>query len=165
MDESRCSNRSSQTTKARVGPVEYWVVRILPPILLLVAAGCVGFGIHANRNMGPPRDEFVRQTTAAWSEVSSPEEAEARIPGCGTIRYSNGEWVTGVGADGHSWKRAKDTFVCRDSRGRVKAYVGHVCGPDWMPRAFPTYRSDFRSLEDFYAYLKEAGFEEYSTGC
>ena len=150
--------------EARVGRLEYWVVRILPPTLLLVAAACVGFGIRANKNAGPPRDEFVRQTTALLSEVSSPEEAEARVPGCGTIRYPNGEWVIGVGVDGHSWKRAKNTFVCRDSSGRVQAFVGHVCGPNWMPAAFPTHRSDFRSLNDFYEYLQESGLKEYTIG-
>jgi len=150
--------------EARVGRLEYWVVRILPPTLLLVAAACVGFGIHANKNAGPPRDEFVRRTMVALSGIGSPEDAETRVPGCGAIRYPNGEWVVGVGVDGHSWKRAKNTLVCRDSRGQVNAFVGHVCGPKWMPAAFPTHRSDFRSLEDFYAYLKESGFEEYKPG-
>ena len=129
-------------------------------VVVGVLAG-VGFGIWSDRDMGPPRDELVRRLTADLSVVATPEEAEAVIPGCGTVRLPSGEWVTGVGVNGHSWKRAKDTLVVRDSRGQVRAFVGHVCGPRWMPGYFPPNHPDFPNLDAFYAFLTETGFTEY----
>jgi hypothetical protein len=148
--------------EARVGPAEYWAARITPLALLVMFAGCVGFGIWNDRYLGPPRDEFVRTNAAILTEVSSPEEAESRIKNCGTLRFPNGDWVTGVGVNSHSSKRAKDTMVVRDSRGQVKAYVGHYCGPNWMPGYFPENHPDFSTLDKVYAFLPEWGFKEYS---
>src|SRR5687767_12570935 len=108
-----------------------WGLIVVVVTVALLAA--VWFAVWAERDLGPPRDELVSRLTTELGAVSSAEEAEAAVPGCGTVRFPSGEWVTGVGVDSHSWKRAKGTLVVRDSRGRVRAFVGHVCGPHWMP--------------------------------
>jgi hypothetical protein len=104
----------------------------------------------------------VRETSSTLQAVTTPEEAEGAINRCGTVHFPNGEWVTGVGIDSHSWRRAKDTLAVRDSRGQVKVFVGHVCGPTWMPNYFPKDHPDFTTLEAFYAFLTEWGFKPYT---
>jgi hypothetical protein len=148
--------------KARVGRVEWWVSRIGPIVCLALAGGCIWFARYSDRARGLPRDEEVRRLTTALESCPDPECAKASIEHCGTVRFPNGEWVNGVGIDSHSWKRAKDTLVVRDSRGRIRAFVGHVCGPEWMPRYFPENHPSFQSLKDFYAFLTEWGFTEYT---
>jgi hypothetical protein len=132
----------------------------------LLLTTLVGLGIWyqvwMNKARGPSRDQFVREMSAVLANVSSPEDAEARIENCGTLRFPDGEWLTGVGVDGHSWKRAKDTMVVLDSRGQVKAYVGHYCGSNWMPRYFPLNHPDFSTLDKVYAFFEDWGFREYS---
>jgi hypothetical protein len=125
---------------------------------VVVVLGCVGAIVRvAPESGGPTRDEFVRESSSILQAVSSPQEAEGAIKRCGTVYFPNGEWVTGVGIDSHSWRRAKDTLVVRDSRGQVRAFVGHVCGPNWMPRYFPPNHPSFMTLEAFYAFLAEWG--------
>ena len=124
----------------------------------LVVIGCVAAVAFVTAEWGgPPRDQFVRETSEILQAVSSPEEAENAIKRCGTVHFPNGEWVTGIGIDGHSQRRAKNTLVVRDSRGQVKAFVGHVCGPNWMPRYFPPNHPSFSTLEAFYVFLTEWG--------
>jgi hypothetical protein len=128
--------------------------------VLLVAAVVFAAAGLWGRYVGPPREKFVRDVGAALEGVRSPEEAEQAIPRCGTLRFPNGEWVCGIGIDGHSMKQAKDTLVVRDSRGQVRAFVGHVCGPTYMPGYFQTVPY-VKSLDDFYAHLQELGRTEY----
>jgi len=129
----------------------------------IAVLGCAGVVLwRVSEWRGPTQDEFVRQTSVALEATNSAEEAEATIADCGTVRFPSGEWVTGVGVNSHSSKRAKGTLVLRDSRGQVKSFVGHVCGRRWMPGYFPTNHRDFTNLEAFYAFLKEWGFEPYA---
>ena len=132
---------------------------VVAVLVLLLAA--VWFGVWADRYRGPPREELVRRLIADLGVAATPEDAEAAIPECGTVRFPSGEWVTGVGVNSHSGKRAKDTLVVRDSRGRVRAFVGHVCGPTWMPQYFPVNSPSFPDLAAFDAFLTEQGFTEY----
>jgi hypothetical protein len=125
--------------------------------------GCAGLVLWlVSEWRGPTQDEFIRQTSAALETATSAEEAEATIADCGTVRLPSGEWVTGVGVNSHSSKRAKGTLVLRDSRGQVKSFVGHVCGPRWMPGYFPTNHRDFLNLDAFYAMLTVMNFQPYT---
>jgi hypothetical protein len=145
------------TRATRAKKLEWWVVRIFPVSMI---AGVVFVAVWIIRYQGPSRDEFVRQTVSLFEIAASPADAESRVENAGTLRLLSGEWVTGVGVDSHSWKSAKDTFVVKDSRGRVKVFVGHYCGPNWMPRYFggdyPTFCPD---LDAFYLFLAEWGFK------
>lgn len=110
---------------------------------------------------GPSRDDFVHQTKASLESITTPEEAEATLKGCGTVRFPNGEWVTGVGVDSHSYRAARDTLMLRDSRGQVKVYVGHVCGPNYVSTYYTTV-PNLKNLDDFYAHVAEQSLKESS---
>jgi hypothetical protein len=141
----------------QVSKLEWWVVRILPVAMI---AGLAIVAAWVIRNRGPSRNEFVRQTVSSFESANSPEDAESRIENAGTLRLLSGEWVTGVGVDGHSWKPAKDTLVVKDSRGQVKVFVGHYCGLNWMPRYFGgDYPKFCPDLDAFYTFLADWGFK------
>jgi hypothetical protein len=140
-----------------------------PKLFAAVVIGwvIVGLSIWAwvDWKRGLPRDEEISRLKAILNDITTPEEAEAKIEGCITRRFPNNEWVTGIGIDGHSWRRAANTLVVRDSRGQVKAFVGaHICGPRWMENG--PYHDQYlklESLDDFYNCLAKLDFREYSS--
>jgi hypothetical protein len=130
--------------------------------VLLLASCCGGlFGFRAllHHGIGPPREAEVRRLWVALEALPGPEGVQETLNEADGKRFRNGEWVVGVGIDSHSWAKARDTVVVRDSRGRLRAFVGgHVCGPHWLGQ------SDFlraSSLEDFDMKLANQGFVEY----
>jgi hypothetical protein len=130
--------------------------------VLAVGGGAAAWW-ESNREWGPTRDEFVRDLTPRLAAVESPDEADATIQNCSSLRFPNGEWVAGAGVDGHSRARARDTLVVRDSRGRVRAFAGgHVCGPRWIANKLRLDWTRYRSLADFYEGLALAGFVPYA---
>ncbi len=137
--------------------------RIVPIGLLITFGGAATcFMVWADYDRGLPRDQFVRKTVSQLQGATSPAEIESRVKGAGTLRLKSGEWVTGIGVDSHSWKRAKDTLVLQDSRGKVSVFIGHMCGPTWMPRYFGGDFPEFcPDLDAFYTFLSDWGCKPY----
>ena len=122
----------------------------------LVGAGIVGLWVYVDRSRGLPRDPEIRRLADALAAAPTPEDAEGSVEDCVAIRFSNGEWVCCVGINSHSWKRARDTIVVRDSRGQRRVFIGHVCGPRFMDG----YARPQLSLDGFYSELATGGFTE-----
>jgi hypothetical protein len=76
-------------------------------------------------------------------------------------RFENGEWVLGVSRDSHGWMskyRGGGTVVVKDSRGQLRCFFGHVCGPG----GHEYYMTQARSLDSFYqTLLDHNAFTEY----
>lgn len=65
-------------------------------------------------------------------------------------RFPNGEWIVGIGQSSHnSWAilRGGGTLVVKDSRGQVRAFFGHICGPAGFQWTVQTATN----LDEFYS--------------
>src|SRR5689334_5621079 len=65
-----------------------------------------------------------------FQEVADPDAARS-CPGVVSKRFADGEWVFGVCDDSHM-NPDGGTIVLKDSRGRLRVFFGHVCGPDFL---------------------------------
>lgn len=69
---------------------------------------------------------------AILEPIPDPEAGRGCDPEFSFRRFPNGEWVMGVARDSHaplSLYLGGGTVVLKDSRGRVRCFLGHVCGP------------------------------------
>ncbi|MBP3958561.1 hypothetical protein J8F10_25205 [Gemmata sp. G18] len=167
-----------------------WLNRQSPlRLLLLVAgvgclscAGCVGISIlpslYQYAFQLTPEDREYRRTRRAISpdglpsvgrrlktemeSIPDPDTALQLHPDWDTLRFPNGEWVFGHGISSHDHLRlGSGTQVVKDSRGHVRIFFGHVCGPNGGIGAFHG-ASSAKSLDDFYRQLSEPfGFHEW----
>lgn len=116
--------------------------------LLLLPFGCYGlwWSVSVSNNRGSP--ELAAEWRDALLAAAGPDEAAAADPDIVVLRFPNGEWVFGKSQDSHGiWRRGGGTLVVRDSRGRVRAFFGHMCGPRYLAFEFG---SDYPSLDAFY---------------
>jgi hypothetical protein len=92
-------------------------------------------------------------------DLDSARQAVPAIPG---RRFDNGEWAFGFCQDSHRQLRftsSGGTLVVKDSRGAVRAFFGHVCGPQFLQDQLDRAKS----LDDFYdRCLPEWKFVEYT---
>jgi hypothetical protein len=89
----------------------------------------------------------ARRLKAEMEPIPDPEIAVQLHPDWAAVRFPNGEWVFGHGVNSHGFSVGHGTLVLKDSRGRVRIFFGHVCGPnagmDWG-------RTDlYKSLDQF----------------
>jgi hypothetical protein len=139
-------------------------------IILWVLIGCAGllmlpcgffglwFALEAGSSNGSP--ELAAEWRAALLAAPGPDEAAAADPDVVVLRFPNGEWAFGKSQDSHgTWRRGGGTLVVRDSRSRVRAFFGHVCGPHYMQWGFGR---DHPSLDAFYDRVVESGYVEYT---
>ncbi len=98
--------------------------------LIAMAGGCcspssgpagMGAGSVAHANVWRER----------FQQVGDPDAARKAFAGIVAKRFSGGEWVFGVSEDSHASPEG-GTIVLKDSRGRVRAFFGHVCGPRYL---------------------------------
>ncbi len=128
--------------------------------LLLLPCGFYGFwwAVSAGSNRGSPA--LAAKWRAALLAASGPDAAAAADPDVVVLRFPNGEWVFGKSQDSHGvWRRGGGTLVVRDSRGRVRAFFGHMCGSRYMAWAFGT---DNPSLDAFYDRVVRDGKVEHT---
>jgi hypothetical protein len=127
-------------------------------LMLLIAV--ISLGLLAVRALksGP---EFGRGSTeraakwkAVFEELTDPERVKTKYPFAAIKRFDDGSWIFGVGEDSH---RDPDggTIVVKDSGGAVRAFFGHVCGPDMLQDEF----SHSSSLAEFYSLLSQTQFK------
>lgn len=128
-------------------------------LLLLLPCGFYGlwFAVSVGSDDGSPR--LAAEWRAALEAAPGPDEAAAADPDVVVLRFPTGEWVFGKSQDSHGiWRRGGGTLVVRDSRGRVRAFFGHMCGPRYMADAFGTANP---SLDAFYRRVVEDRKVEY----
>jgi hypothetical protein len=93
--------------------------------------------------------------------IPDPEAGEGADPGYAAKRFKDGGWVLGIGRDSHgilSKYRGGGTMVVKDSRGRVRCYFGHVCGP----RGLRAFMVEAQSPDEFHGRMTEYfGCTEY----
>ena len=96
-----------------------------------------------------------RRLKAEMEGIPNPDSALLRNPDWFAIRCLNGEWVFGHGINSHGLGPGHGTLVVKDSRGRIRIYFGHVCGPnaglEWLAST-----RELRSVDSFYNMLSES---------
>jgi hypothetical protein len=101
-----------------------------------------------NYNNNGSLEEAVKLRTIIES-INSPETGAGCDPDYDFKKFNNGEWVAGIGRDSHAlWSknRVGGTVVLKDSRGQVRFFAGHVCGP----RGQFNVAYGVASLDEFY---------------
>lgn len=141
--------------------------RQIVPWILTGLAGCVllgGCGLYAIWLTLATNDRGSPELAMEWRTIllasPGPEEAVAADPEVVVLRFPNGEWVFGKSQNSHGcWRRGGGTLVVRDSRGRVRAFFGHICGSRYMQDAFGR---DNPSLDAFYKRVLQDNKMEYT---
>ncbi len=137
-----------------------WVkLGIVLVIFTLFGTGVVYMRLGMKTSMGHGSMSAAVKLRPEVESLPAPEERffnrKAETFG---IRFTNGEWVTGVAKDSHAlysdWYGG-GTVVVKDSRGRVRCFFGHVCGSMGCLGA-----TDFDSLDVFDATLAQSKFDE-----
>ena len=101
-------------------------------LICSILAGLVGLVFYllvptdySDRARGSPK--YAADWRATLDAFPDPEAAQAAHPEVVAKRFPNGEWAFGVDRDSHQY-RDGGTVVIKDSKGRVRAFFGHVCG-------------------------------------
>ncbi len=105
-------------------------------------------------NTGSP--ELAREWAAILDGLPDPEvaqQANGRIWG---KRFPNEEWLFGLAQDSHGAPRIGGTVVIKDSRGGMRAFAGHVCGPHYVQYTIERVGT----LDEFYEQLQQLRFTE-----
>jgi hypothetical protein len=122
---------------------------MLTAMLINLAAGV--------NNSGSP------ELAAEWQAVLTPltptaSELHKDPPDLEFVTFPNGEWIIGFAQNSHGISvRGGGTLVVKDSRGNVRAFFGHVCGPHYLR----TFFCETPDLDGFYARLKRLEFTEH----
>jgi hypothetical protein len=107
------------------------------------------------KDSGSPR--LAKEWKSKLEEFTSLEEAKQKDPEIQGQLFRNGEWVFGYARDSHNrWHRGGGTLVLKDSRGNVRVYFGHVCGP----HPYVLNNPYVNSLDAFYKDLPQWEFKE-----
>jgi len=105
------------------------LVLLLALPLWFCAVGFTLIGLlTASNNDGSP--ELAREwqlRLESFADLNDAQRKDANVQG---KRFPNGDWIFGLCRDSHGLlHRGGGTIVVRDSRGAVRAFFGHVCGP------------------------------------
>jgi hypothetical protein len=124
-----------------------WVIGLSVPLILLVCYGLLHLYFNSEGGTGS-MSEAVK-LRAILEPIASPEDGVGCHPEYVSKRFSNGEWLLAIGRDSHgplSRYTGGGTFVMKDSRGRLRCFLGHVCGAGGPGLI---YLSELGSLDDF----------------
>ena len=125
-----------------------WILIGLVGTVVLACVGFFGFWMAAAGGSDRGSPELAAEWRAALLAVPGPDEAAAVDADIVVLRFPNGEWAFGKSQSSHGmWLRGGGTLVVRDSRGQVRAFFGHMCGPRYMEWAFGDRNP---SLDAFY---------------
>jgi hypothetical protein len=127
-------------------------------LMMLMAVIAVGLlairTINSRPELGRGSAEHAAKWQAIFEDLSDPELVKTRYPFAAAKRYADGSWIFGVSYDSHG-ARDGGTIVVKDSTGKVRAFFGHVCGPDLLQDEVT--RSS--SLAEFYSNLSQSQFK------
>jgi hypothetical protein len=125
----------------------------------LSAIPCGFFGLWAAASGGSDKGSpaLAAEWKADLSQYRTPEEAQAKNKDVIVVRFDDGAWVFGRCQSSHGvWKRGGGTVVVKDSKGRVRAFFGHVCGEGALGARWERY-----SLATYYHETLSTGFVEH----
>jgi hypothetical protein len=130
-------------------------------IVLVVLSTFALYFFYVSTTGGEGSLAEAERLRAVVESIPTPEDGQGIDRDYAAKRFANGEWVLGVGRDSHGWMsryHGGGTVVVKDSRGQLRCFFGHVCGP----AAHQDYWYNSRSLDDFYRNLTEGtSFTEY----
>jgi hypothetical protein len=123
--------------------------------MMLMAVIALGLLAMRALNSGPQLGRGSVETAVKWQAIfenlADPELVKMRYPFAATKRYADGSWIFGVSEDSHAG-RDGGTIVVKDSSGKVRAFFGHVCGPDMLQDMV----TQSGSLVEFYYSLSQS---------
>jgi hypothetical protein len=131
--------------------------------MLLTAVIAVGLlairALNSGPELGLGSPEHAAKWKAIFEDLSDPELVKTRYPFAATKQYAEGIWIFGVSEDSHAG-RDGGTIIVKDSSGQVRAFFGHVCGPDMLQDVV----SRSSSPAEFYSILSRSTlkFAEYA---
>jgi hypothetical protein len=123
-------------------------------LAFVLFSGCGGFLYLAlgMNNEGSPA--LAQEWKTALQEFNDLEDAKHHDQSVQGRVFPDGEWVLGKCRNSHGlFERGGGTLVVKDSRGAIRAFFGHVCGPDFLK----DQSAAAKSLDDFYRRLTESG--------
>ncbi|WP_020470875.1 hypothetical protein [Zavarzinella formosa] len=134
------------------------------PLVIACIAGlsfcgffCLFVAASGGSDRGSP--QLAAEWRAALLAAAGPDEAAALDRDVVVLRFANGEWAFGKSQSSHGmWLRGGGTMVIRDSKGQVRAFFGHVCGPRYLEWAHGYF---LPSLDAFYEKTLEQGMVEH----
>src|SRR5262245_21034291 len=137
-----------------------WLLAALAGSVLLACGGFFVLWAAASGGSDRGSPELAAEWRAALLAAPGPDEAAAADPDVVVLRFPNGEWAFGKSQSSHGmWRRGGGTLVIRDSRGRVRAFFGHICGQRYVEWAFGTANE---TLDAFYDdVLKDVNTEHH----
>jgi hypothetical protein len=123
--------------------------------MLLIAVIALGLlaarWLNSEPEMGRGSTEHAAKWKGIFEPLSDPEVVKTRYPFAATKRYADGSWIFGVSYDSHAGLDG-GTVILKESGGKVRAFFGHVCGPDML--ADVVSRSS--SLAEFHYILSQS---------
>jgi hypothetical protein len=139
MDEGQIQPDVRKPRTSRAAKVVLLVVCTVVGVFLLLPAP----GID---NSGSP--ELALQWKAVLEPLPDPERAKQAERAVQGRRFENGEWAFGLCRNSHHAYKGKGggTLVVKDSRGDVRVFFGHVCGPRFLEAQL----EQAASLDDLY---------------
>jgi hypothetical protein len=121
----------------------------------IIALGLLAIrALNSGPDLGRGSPEHAAKWKAVLESVSNPELVKTRYPFAATKRYADGSWICGLSEDSHAG-RDGGTIVVKDSTGNVRAFFGHVCGPDMLQEVI----SRSNSLAEFYYTVSTSQFK------
>jgi hypothetical protein len=116
--------------EAGLSQVPIWRKPVL--VVLIVAPSVVAlfFLLVASTGTGSP--EGATRLWALVAPIPDPESGQGCDPEYGYKWFPNGEWVLGISRDSHGILckfNGGGTVVFKDSRGQIRCFFGHICGP------------------------------------
>ena len=101
--------------------------------------------------MGKGSRSLADKWMKEFAGISSLEQAERASPAIATRRLPSGEWLMWRSLNSHGHFRG-GTIVTKDSRGAVRAFLGHVCGSvqvrgDTLDEVYRNLTNDFARRE------------------
>jgi hypothetical protein len=132
-------------------------------LLLLGTMACLVAAMFINGVVGVT-DSGDPELASEWKTVLTPltlstGEIRKEHSGLEVVSFPNGEWVIGFAQNSHGlFVRGGGTFVVKDSRGHIRIFFGHICGPHFLR----TFFRETADLDRFYLRLKHLKFTEHT---
>lgn len=125
--------------------------------LCMVTAMLINLAAGINDSGSPELADECRATLQPLTPSAG--DLRAEHPGIEVVRFPNGECVIGLAQNSHGlFVRGGGTIVVKDSRGNIRAFFGHVCGPNYLR----TFFRDLPDLDHFYVRMKQLKFTEHA---
>lgn len=137
-----------------------WAVRIAVSLVLLgliILFLLLGTDLHVMVGLGQGCSRHAEEWRIAFQHIPDPEAGQQAHADVTSKRFADGSWVFGICEDSHKsiWG---GTIVVKDSRGALRAFFGHVCGPRFLQELL----EEAGSVEQVYEAILRKGFEEHA---